>query len=651
MTVNETSYKGYKGKTLARLISSAKAARSDFDKTADTIAKYDKGGPDEMYQNWDTCLSFKSKVFKTQQYKREVGSRLYKDNPQFNVTPKRMDVSLSIERTKLIQTYLNEVVKENSFFRNARSCINHALSHGLGVMWFGVHPDKGGVVTAIADSPRNLLIDPDAKTEDQIKWIGRKRQRPRYALVQELPSKREAIFNLPGMSKRSDVDYNGNGGHGAELIEYYEIYSTVGIHHYRGGVDYSSLKGQTKFRDIPKKYIVTENGIILDESDWEVPYHLDGSWPCEWLYFYEDENSIWPCSPLEPGIGFMEAYNWVATLLVAKFQWSSKTVIAMLKANGVSLDDDQIRKVTDPDGSLLEVLEIAAAHTGGDENISKYIKQLDFTTDIDEGLALLQHIDREFSMATGLYEFLYNGQAQVQDRSAAATHARQQNSETRIYDMQTRIEEFGSRVGRKMAMTARYLLDPSDVEPMLGKEQAQLWGNLFTQEQLTEDYWARRYMSVGMPPMDAMELASNTIQGGTTLEQWIYEVDYQVEPGSTARKTPEREAEALDKSTNTVLPTLLQMGATQSAFAILKAMGTNLGLPLEVMSTMQQELQQISESMQQQQAQQAEMQEAQMAQEDERMQMDMQDKEANREVEMLKAMMQAEAKAQGNANV
>ena len=592
----------YKGETLSRLLSAGRQAREHFDKQAEEIARYDYGHEIEHYQNWDTSLSFYAKVYKAQQFKREVGARLYKDNPVFRLSPKRQADEGATLRTELMTDYLNEVVKENGFFWNLRSALNNALSSGRGVLWYGLDPNKDGVVTAVADSPQNLLIDPDAKHWGQVNWVARKRFRPKWQLMKQFPGKRDIILGMPAANKASDAGYRGNGGGNQMLVEYYELYTRVGLHNFRGGIDETQLKNVTRMVDVPRKYTVTENGIILDESQWEVPFHLDGSWPCEVLDFYENPNSIWPISPLEPGIGWIKAINWVTTLLVAKYQWSSKTVLAMLRNNGVELDPEDIEKITSPDGSLLEVIRIASNHVGDGTKVGDLIEQVDFTTDIQEGLAILDHLNDEFEKSTGLHDFLYNGSAGVQDRSAAATQARKQNTETRIYDMQSRIEEFLSRVGRKMAMTARYLLDPEDVAPIVGRQGAQLWGVLLEQEQLTPEYWVRKYTDQGMSMQDSVLMAQDMLQGATSLEQWVHEVDYTVEAGSTMRRTPEQESEAIADSLNTILPALTQIGAMRSAAELLVQHGRATGLPYDALETIQQELQEI------QQAQQAAMQ-------------------------------------------
>jgi hypothetical protein len=617
--------KNPKAATLQRLVDAGIKARGRFDKVREELERYEYGDEEEDYQAWAPELSFKSKVYKTSQFKREIGSRLYNNNPTFRVEPRKQLGEASEIRSALMEDYLNYIPRECDLFHTMRSVMEDALGPGRGVVWFGVHPRKPGVVVPVQDSVQNLIIDPDARTWSQVTWVARERYGAKWKLVSEFPDKRASILSAKGGAKPSDVDYDESAGGGAvntQLIKYYEVWLTVGLHNFAGGIDCSQSPDSVKVKDEPKKYVFTECGKLLYEGEWEIPFHLDGTWPCEVLDFYDHPKSIWTISPLQPGLGWQRAINWIATLIVAKYQWCSKTVLAMIEHNGTTLSEEDRAKIESADGMPLEVVSIAVNNLGEDPDIRKYVQQLELHSDINESLALLDHLNKHFEQETGLYEFLYTGQSGAADRSAAATRARESNTKNRIDDMQSRIEDFLSRLGRKLAMTARYLLTPADVSPILGEERAQAWGYLFSQEQMRPEYWMQRYSEQGYDMTSAFNMAQEQADRGVSLEEWLYEVDYTIEGGSTVRNTPEREAAAYENALNTIFPSLVQAGAMRSASELLVGYGKQIGLPQESLDSMREDFARIEQ--QQQQAAMMDQQAAMMDQQQQQQQQQMQ---------------------------
>ena len=106
-----------KGQTLVRMLDAAKKARGEFDRIADELERYDHGDYTEEYEAWDPGLSFQAKIHKTQQYKREVGSRLYRTNPQFRVEPHPHLPPIRQARANLMEQYLNRAARETGPMR------------------------------------------------------------------------------------------------------------------------------------------------------------------------------------------------------------------------------------------------------------------------------------------------------------------------------------------------------------------------------------------------------------------------------------------------------------------------------------------------------------------------------------------------------
>lgn len=584
-----------KGQTLVRMLDAAKKARGEFDRITDELERYDHGDYAEEYEQWDPGLSFQAKIHKTQQYKREVGSRLYRTNPQFRVEPHPHLPPIRKHRAKLMEQYLNRAARETGLYHESRSILDDALLTGRGVAWHGAHPTKDGLVTTVYDTVKNLLIDPDARKWQDVKWVARRRRKARFELVNMFPEKRNSILESMSGTRKSSDEQSEVYDQGVELVEYYEVYMRWGLHNYMGSVYDNDVRKGASFVNEPKMYVVSADGLILYSGEWPVPFHMDDEWPCTVLDFYPHPKSAWPISPMSPGVGWLKAMNWIATLMVAKFQQSAKSVWAFLKINGVSLDEDDIRKIIEPNGGVTEIIELAVSSVGGDETIGKYIQQMEFTANLAEAMHLFDHVSKQFELETGLYEFLYTGSPGVQDRSAAATNARLSNTGVRINDMVSRVEEFFSRVGRKSALGARYLFDGEDVAPLLGEEAARLWGTIMPPEERNPMEWVQRYVETGVPVEEAMRLAQQQVEMSVSMDEWVMESDYSVEAGSTTRATPEAEKDAYGEALNTIVPALGDMGALESVAEILSGWGKSIGLPQESQEAIRSELSRLRE--------------------------------------------------------
>lgn len=599
-----------RGKVLLRLVDAARKEKERFDKTRNKIEEYDYGDAMTDYTSWDPDLSFRAKVYKTQQFKREIGSRLYNNNPHSIVTVRDWAPQEAQIRAKIGEDYLNYIPQENHMARDIRAVVNDALGPGRGVVWYGLHKTKSNVVVGAHDSIDTLLCDPDATKWHDQGYVIRVRQKPKWWMIQQWPDKKHIIASLDSGKKKTDVSEasENHDGSSTDIVTYYEVYMRVGLHNYAGSLTEETID-KINGDDEPKMYIVADYnsaGVILEEGDWPIPFHLDDEFPCQPLDFYDHPKSVWPISPLEPGIGWQEAINWVSTMIVAKFKSSSRLLMALVEANGVKLDQDAVEKVVY--GELpVDVfrLKATAASSGDMVDVNKYLQQVQLSANIGEALDLLTHLNREFEMATGLYEFLYHGQQGGVDRSAQASSIRDRNTRTRIDDMQSRIDDFLSKDARMKMLAARYLLDGEDIAPLLGPEAGQAWGFLMPAEKLTPGYWRSKYMDEGYMPEVADELAAEMTQGAVSLEQWLQETDYTIEVGSTQRKSPEAKSDALKEAHNQWVPAMLQHGATNAAAGLGAEWAKDMGLDDETVQLIRSfpaEILQMQQMMAEQQA-------------------------------------------------
>jgi hypothetical protein len=383
------------------------------------------------------------------------------------------------------------------------------------------------------------------------------------------------------VERRSDADDDKGSmdwervDYGADQIEFYECYFRNGLARYRGGIELAKNPDGTEIEvgkadDSPKKYYVTKDGQVFAETEWEIPFFLDDEWPCTMLDFRERPGSIWPVSPLEPGLGHQKALNWLYTLYLSKARITTKSLIAIVQQNGQGLDLKATHKALY--GKALEFITVSV--NGDQGKLDHFLQQMDFKLNVEEFIALNQIINHEFEQSTGLTEFLASGGGATQARSAEEVKIKDVKSRTRIEDYRALSEKHASKVARKEAMAARYLCDPEDIKPIFGDQAAQLWG------QLMPPVKAQIEMAkAGMLPMAAIRQPG---PDDVVFEEWVREADYEIVAGSLRRKDIDQAIDAADAAMNQLVPTLVTEGAIGPSAAIIADWADKKGLSPQV---------------------------------------------------------------------
>lgn len=549
------------GKVLAKLISRAEQVKKKrFDRIGKEIVSYGYGdGYDkpEDYQTWDTSENFGAKVAKTHVAIQTFGPYLYQTNPKREVSIMETASDISLTRAEMMEDYLNWAIGEYQYEDESKGAVDDSIAWGMGVVWHGISRDKENLVVSVHDSITNFLADGDAESWAKVNWVGRKRREPKWKLYNRFPEARSKIERMAAVASHDDAGESGSAS-STDMLEYYELYLRVGLHNYCDHVDEDERDDEGNVNDEPKKYCVTRDGTILSVTDWEIPYYLDGDWPCTPLYFIQKPGSVWPVSPLESGMGWQRAINWCATALIARYHWGSRNIIAILTANGIELSEDEkdaIANGTDP----VEVIELKANGIIADENINigQFVQQIRLSGGEEEALRVLEYLEQQYAEATGLNEILKSGVADSQFRNAEAARLASEASKNRISNMIQRVEAWESRKARKEALAARILLTPEDLRPLFGQD-AKLWGDLLTTEEMDPAAWYAKYVGEGYTPDLAMELAQDAVQNALTIDDWRMETDYSIEQGSTRRKSPEEQDAVFENLLNQTVPVFMQ---------------------------------------------------------------------------------------------
>ena len=590
------------GERLKQILEAAKATRASFIETGDEINKYayDKDY-NFLYQNWETQngeLFFKAKVAKAAQFVDIIGPYIYQYNPTYRVSPKAFAYPECVQRNKWEEQYLNWSAHETDLYTQNTRCVNESLIYGRGVVWTGYNPRKKCVQHQF-DTIKNLFVDPDATCWDDVNIIFRKRIKPRWEVIQNYPKSKKDIGEL---QKSNDLPSQlkqtaGSGANGpSDLIVYYEAYARIGI-----GRFMSDAEGEID--DSPMKYVFTEAGKIIDILPWEIPFWRDDLWPVEPLDLRELPGHVWPAAPMQPGLGFMKALNWIHTLYLSKMQVTTRTALIIFNRNGNKIEKDEVFKLIR--GDQMDTIQVTV-NGNEDYDINKMVQQFKFDTGVAELERFNSVIGGEFDKATGLYSLLYAGQTDTQIRTAEDAKMKDRNSRNRIDHMKVQVEKFATKLGRKNRFAARFLETPDDIGRIFGPQAGQEWGYLADPQEVAQARQAQQqqaqagYPPDQIPPVEAVDF-----------DQWIMESDVDVESGSMRRADVDQAVDAADRAMNQAVPALMSSGDKPAAYEIMKAWAQINNMPSSVQEALgqaQQNAVQQQQMMQQQQAMQMQMQ-------------------------------------------
>lgn len=514
----QVPYAAEKGKTLLKLIDKAKSERKAYDETATAIDQYINDMDYKfLYQNGtDPNLSFYARVSLMGQAVDMFVPQIVSANPHRMVHVRNATDMMTKARAELMGRYLNRIPDETDLYEHNCKAAAQGIAHGRAVMWTGWNPRKK-LVQSVFDDDKNLFLDPDAKSIDRINWCARKRERPRWELLA-----------LPGIDQSQVAalqDTTKSASEATGIICHYEVYLRVGISRYMEGVPDTV--------DAPMKYVISEDGKLLSEGPWEIPWHLDDAWPFEVCDLRDSWGSLWPKSPLEPGLGHQRALNFLYTDFVSKVRASARILMAVLNINGTGPSDDDEAAMFDL-MNRWPVMKINVNGLPDGTRIQDFFQQMKIDAGIDEFQRAYGLIKNEFEEHTGFYSIFHAGHQDKQSRSAADTEMKDRNSRTRLDAYQHKFERFQSKLARKEALAARFLHSPEEIDAVLGTGSGDLWGQI-------------------MPPADA------GMMGGVDFEQFFRETDYSIETGSLRRRNIEQQIDLFDKIHNTV--TSVQLGS------------------------------------------------------------------------------------------
>ncbi len=524
-----------KGKALAALITAAEEEKKDFNDRGKKVAAFGhKAKEEEIFTGMDlnAQLWYRTTVSLTAQAVDLMGTYLYPSNPYRCGTVRKHSfqipemAELQKARNALMVEYLNYTPDECDLYGESVRAINQSMVFGAGLIWTG-YDERKGLVHSVYGSVDELVIDPDVISMERAQWIGRKREKKRWELMDEMPEAKNLIASLqPSKTSRSNL------GRVCDLIEYYEVWMRVGLHRFiDGGLPAVDDKGQpVQVSDQPRKYFVTKEGKLLKEGTWEAPLFADNLWPVEMVSYIEDEDAVWPIPPLAAALPFQQALNWLFIFYMTKMRFCSRSIFALMQYGADGIDKDNLTKL-----EAMDDMPFLQIRVDNDQlKIGDLFQQLNLNPGLDNFEKAHGILKREYQEHSGLYDILHYGEGDTQDRSAKATEFKEKTATTRLQYRLERVKKWQSKVARKEALLARFIHTPEQIDVILGQGSGEVWGQI-------------------MPPAEAAQNPA-----AVNFQQWFLETDYTIETDSMKRNDHQTKVDALKEAMNTVVPVQIQ---------------------------------------------------------------------------------------------
>jgi hypothetical protein len=259
---------------------------------------------------------------------------------------------------------------------------------------------------------------------------------------------------------------------------------------------------------------------VVTRTAWPVPYYADAQgWPFTPLYFHPKPGYAWPISHIRPGIGELRLLNWAMSFLATRIATSCETMVAVQKAADQTLKD-QILAPSEGGFKIVELSELVGRRI---EDVMSVFQFPQVTRDLYD---IIQSVGEMFAQRTGLTE-LVHGYTRNQFRSAAEANIKQENISVRPDAMANDLEDAMSLLARRESLASRWLLEPQDIEPILGPLGAMAWSqNVNSQSlvELTRDFLYRVEAGSARKPnkatrVEQMQLSVQTL--GPILSQLV----------------------------------------------------------------------------------------------------------------------------------
>lgn len=446
-------------------------------------------------------------------------------------------------RADLLAFYLNYTPNALDLKTEARQAIDEALIKGMGCLWTELYRPEGLDVTMVGtfyDTVDNLLIDPDAESLRDAKWVARRCIHPIWRVEDDyklprgtLRGNMESLNHFAEEMSDEDREYNKRTGRSNDLMVYWKIYSKMGIGGRLEGVPKQLRDTLEVFGNFCYLVVCDElpyplnlppqtteiPGAPVDQAiQWPTPFWADGTWPFTPIAFHWVPRCPWPMSHLKPAMGELKFLDWIYSFVASKIRIACRDFLAVQKSASAELKEIILS------GRDYTLVEIEKQHGKTIQDVVQFLQHPQFNNSIWD---VVQAVERNFAQRTGLSELMYGATAH-QYRSAAEAETKRSQINIRPDDMASLVEEAMTEVARKEALAARWHLQADkDIQPVMGPIGAQLWGQL----------------------VESSDPAAV-----------LYQLEYRIEAGSARKPNKDRDAANLQQAMQILLQPFFQYG-------------------------------------------------------------------------------------------
>ena len=419
-------------------------------------------------------------------------------------TMKQAEVRKSV--ALLMEKYLNYTPNELDLKTHSRRVVDEAIIKGMGLWWTELVTLPGsqqGIVGSFADSVDNFTMDPDATEIEDITWCARRCVHPIDQVARQYGLDRDELKgHLEGakpITKETDdqpftdeeYPYKGRRvGKSNELVTYWKIYSKTGLgdrlkdapKDMMGAFDsvgdncYIAVCEGVKYPlnmppSLLEQQVDDETGVppeLFRAVQWPIPFWAEANgWPFVPLDFHRKPGYIWPLSHVKPGIGELRFLNFALSFIAQRVATSCETLIGVSKAADQDIKD-QILSQSERGFKVVEISETLG------RSVSDLISIFQLPEVSPELWKIVDAVTAMFDKRVGLTELAY-AMTSSQIRSATEASVKAEQLSVRPDDMANRLEDAMSLLARREAFAARWLLEPQDVEPIVGPLGAAAW--------------------------------------------------------------------------------------------------------------------------------------------------------------------------------
>ena len=382
-------------------------------------------------------------------------------------------------RSWMLTWWLNYTPNETNLTHELRTCLPEALVKGRGIVWHEIVDNPMGPIPgSFYGTVDDLFIDPDCEQFRDAAFIVRRRRKSAWRLAEEfgipvghLRGKAQSHYQKSLEKSGALSELNSEDKELRDIVEYYEVYSRMGIGAKLKGAD-EALKEQRETLETlsPYVYLVICPGVpyplnlpedVLESPDrkeemlrrleWPIPFHqASDPFPVTCLDFYPNAHDPWAASPLEGALPLLVFLDHLYSYIIGRIRVTCRDIIVTSSTLG-----DAIKSALES-GLDQEIVK----HEGPASELAELIHIIKFPEMRAELWNVVSALERAFERASGMDPLLYGSGGSKQMRSAREADIREGHVTSRPNDFADMVEDFNSRIGAKEAIATRLFVPP-----------------------------------------------------------------------------------------------------------------------------------------------------------------------------------------------